>query len=85
MPSIGILMSASYLVTAEVAAFLRCSVRTVHELTRRRAIPHRRMPGTRRCLFMERELHEWLDGAALETVELPDDGRIVRIVQLKGS
>lgn len=73
----------AFLVTAEVAEFLRCSVRTVHELTRRRAIPHRRMPVTRRCLFMERELHEWLDGAGLEIVELPRDGRIVRIVQRK--
>jgi hypothetical protein len=39
------------------------------------------MPGARRCLFVELELHEWLNGAALEIVELPHDGRIVRIAQ----
>jgi excisionase family DNA binding protein len=71
----------SYLVTVEVAEFLRCSVRRVHELTRRRAIPHRRVPGTRRCLFVERELHLWLDGAELDVVELPDHGRIVSVAQ----
>lgn len=47
----------AYLVTAG-AEFLRCSVRTIHELTRRRAIQHRRVAGTRRCLFVPRELHE---------------------------
>jgi hypothetical protein len=34
---------------------------------------------------MERDLQEWLDGAALETVELLHNGRIVRIVQHKSS
>lgn len=42
---------------------------------------HRRVPGTRRCLFVQRELHEWLDGATLEVVELPNDGRMVRIAE----
>ncbi|MGI8861407.1 MAG: ATP-binding protein [Gaiellaceae bacterium] len=39
------------------------------------------VPGTRRCLFVQRELHEWLDGATLEVVELPNDGRMVRIAE----
>jgi hypothetical protein len=39
------------------------------------------MPGARRCLFLERELRDWLDGAALQTVQLPDGGRIVRIAE----
>ena len=71
---------ASYLVTTEVAELMRCSVRTVHELTRRRAIPHRRVPGTRRCLFVESELREWLNGAELDIIELPASGRVVRII-----
>ncbi len=74
--------SSRYLVTTEVAELLRCSVRTVHELTRQRAIPHRKMPGTRRCLFVESELRKWLDGAELNVLELPARGRVVRIVQL---
>jgi len=32
-------------------------------------------------LFVQRELHEWLDGATLEVVELPNDGRMVRIAE----
>ena len=70
---------APYLLTFEVAQLLRCSIRTVHELTRRRSIPHRKLPGSRRCLFVESELRQWLDGADLDVVELPDDGRVVRV------
>jgi len=70
----------SLLVTTEVAALLRCSVRSVHELTRRAAIPHRKMPNTRRCLFVESDLLAWLDGAELEVVQLPHGGRVVRPV-----
>ena len=33
-----------FLITSEVAARLRCSLRTVHELTRLGLIPHRRLP-----------------------------------------
>ena len=70
----------SLLVTTEVAALLRCPVRSVHELTRRAAIPHRKMANTRRCLFVESDLLEWLDGAELEVVQLPLGGRVVRPV-----
>jgi len=59
-----------FLITSEVAARLRCSVRTVHELTRLGLIPHRRLPGSRRCLFRIDELEAWEDGARLETVDL---------------
>ena len=51
-----------FLVTPRVATRLRCSVRTVHELTRRGLIPHRRLPGPRRCLFREDELEAWEQG-----------------------
>ena len=66
-----------YLLVEDVAARLRCSRRTVHELTRTNAIPHRRLPGGRRCLFREDELDAWEDGAPLEVVELAR-GRVVR-------
>lgn len=71
---------APFLVTEEVAARRRCSVRTIHELTRARAIPHRKLPGSRRCLFREDELVAWEDGADLEVLELPGGGRVVRPV-----
>jgi predicted DNA-binding transcriptional regulator AlpA len=70
---------AGFLRSDEVAVLLRCSVRTVHELTRRRAIPHRKAPATRRCLFIEHEVRAWLDGAQLETIDLGEGGRVVRI------
>jgi excisionase family DNA binding protein len=73
-------MSVSpYLVVEDVAALLRCSTRSVRELTRTGRIPHRRVPGQRRCLFLESELREWLDGAELETRELPRRGRVVSV------
>lgn len=79
-------MSASpYLLVEDVAERLHCSVRTVHELTRTLAIPHRRPPGTRRCLFLAGELQAWEDGAALEVVEQPRGGRVVRPVTRIGT
>ena len=72
-------MSASpYLLVEDVAERLRCSTRSVHELTRLREIPHRRLPRSRRCLFLVEELEAWEAGAALEVVELPGGGRVVR-------
>ena len=43
-------------------------------------VPHRKPPGGRRCLFIEDEVRAWVDGAALEVVELPRGGRVVRPV-----
>jgi excisionase family DNA binding protein len=74
-----------FLITSEVAARLRCSVRTVHELTRLGLIPHRRLPGARRCLFRVDELQAWEDGARLETIELGDAARLVRPVSRPAS
>lgn len=72
-------MSASpYLLTEDVAARLHVSTRTVQELTRTGAIPHRKLPGTRRCLFLPAELSAWENGAELEASELPRGGRVVR-------
>ena len=67
-----------YLTVEDVAELLRCSKRTVHELTRTKSIPHRRVSGTRRCLFVRDELDAWLDGAKLEAAELPRGGRVVK-------
>ena len=65
-------MSGSpYLTTQDVAERLRCTVRTVHELTRNNEIPHRKLPGGRRCLFDEDSLKAWEDGAPLHTQHLP--------------
>jgi excisionase family DNA binding protein len=71
-------MATPFLVTREVADRLRCSVRTVHELTRLGRIPHRRLSGARRCLFLVNELEAWENGASLELFELSQGGRIVR-------
>lgn len=70
--------SSPYLTVEDVAARLRCSTRSVHEWTRLGEIPHRRLPGQRRCLFLLAELEAWEDGAKLETVDLARGGRIVR-------
>jgi excisionase family DNA binding protein len=67
-----------YLTVEDVAARLRMSKRSVHERTRTATIPHRRPAGSRRCLFIEVELNEWLDGASLEVFECPSGGRVVR-------
>ncbi len=66
-----------FLRVEDVAIRLHCSIRTVHELTRLARIPHRRLPGSRRCLFREDELRVWEDGTQLELIELRG-GRIVR-------
>jgi hypothetical protein len=66
------------LLVEDVAARLHCSARTIHELTRTLAIPHRRLPGSRRCLFLVAELEAWEDGAELEVRELGRGGRIIR-------
>ena len=68
----------SYMTVNEVAERLRCSVRTIHELTRFSEIPHRRIPGGRRCLFLAAELAAWEEGVPLEEIPLPRGGRIVR-------
>jgi excisionase family DNA binding protein len=51
-----------FLTVPEVADHLRCSARSIHELTRFRRIPHRKLPGGRRILFLRAELDAWVDG-----------------------
>ena len=69
-----------FLTADEVAARLRCSLRTVHELARRNEIPLRRLPGCRRLLFAAEHLTQWEDGAPLEIIQLSRGGRVVRPV-----
>jgi predicted DNA-binding transcriptional regulator AlpA len=72
-------VSASpYLLVEDVMERYACSRRAVAELTRTGSIPHRKRPGTRRCLFLPAELDAWDDGADLEVVELPRGGRVVK-------
>jgi hypothetical protein len=73
------LVSASpFLLVADVAERYAVSTRWVLERTRLRAIPHRRLPGSRRCLFLADDLLAWENGAELQVVELADGGRLVR-------
>jgi len=72
----------TYLTAAETAAITRRSLRSIHELTRTAAIPHRRPAGTQRCLFDADEITAWLDGAELEVLETPAGGRVVRPVSV---
>jgi excisionase family DNA binding protein len=68
-----------YLTVEEVAELLRCSRRSVHGLTAARALPHRKLAGTRRLLFVEDEVRAFVEaGTTLETIELKDGGRLVR-------
>jgi excisionase family DNA binding protein len=71
-----------YLTVEEAAELLRRSPRSVHELTRSRKIPHRRLVGMRRLLFLADELEAWADGAELETIELADGSRVVRPIEV---
>jgi hypothetical protein len=70
--------SSPYLAAPAAAAFLGVSLRTLHERARLRQVPHRRPPYSRRLVFLEHELAEWLDGAELEARELPGGGRVVK-------
>lgn len=71
-------MKRAFLVVEEVAELLRCTPRSVHGLTAASRIPHRRLAGHRRLLFVPDEIEAWANGAALEVVETADGGRIVR-------
>jgi excisionase family DNA binding protein len=72
-------MTGTFLVVENVASLLGIKPRTVHELTRTRRIPHRVLPHGRRCLFEAESLRAWADGAELEEVLLPGNGRVVRL------
>ena len=54
------------------------SRRTVQDRAAKGQVPHRRIGGTRRLLFLEDELRAWIDGAELEIIRTPNGGRVVR-------
>ncbi len=70
-----------FLTVEEAAELLRCSTRSVHERTRLRELPCRRLPGTRRVLFRRDELEAWVESGGaveLEVVEGDRGGFVVR-------
>lgn len=69
-----------FLLAPDVAARYHCHVRSVQDMAAAGRIPHKRLPGTRRLLFMVADLERWESGATLEVVPLEDGGRIVRPV-----
>lgn len=74
-------MRGTLLHTEDVSELLGVSLRSVHELTRRRAIPFRKIEGTRRALFLEDELRTWVEAggsAPLEVIEGERGGVVVR-------
>jgi hypothetical protein len=69
-----------YLNVAETGERFHLSQSEIRDLARRGLIPHRRLPYARRLLFEPAWLDAWVDGAALERIDLPGNGRIVRPV-----
>ena len=75
-------MTGELLTVEGVCDLLGVSKRTVHGWTSARTIPCRRIPGTRRIIFIENELRQWIDAGGnlpLEVIEQPHDGLIVRV------
>jgi hypothetical protein len=70
-----------FLLVEDVAGRYGTSRRWVLERTRLGVIPHRRLPGSRRCLFLEHELEAWENGADLRVRELSSGGRLVEPVE----
>ena len=71
-----------YLTVAQVAELLHVSTKTVFNLTKDGRLPARRLPGTRRYLYVRSEILELVDQyrtdrpQAAETSEEEDRGRI---------
>jgi excisionase family DNA binding protein len=73
-------MSERWFSAKDAAAYVGRSPRVIHELTRTKRIPHRRVDGLRGYLFRSGDLDAWLAGAQLEAVEV-SDGLVVRPVE----
>lgn len=67
-----------FLLSEDVAELLGVSRSTVQEWLGRHLIPHRRLPGTRRCIIPRADFEQWLEGCELEATPLASGGRIVR-------
>jgi predicted DNA-binding transcriptional regulator AlpA len=73
-------VSASpYLLVEDVAGRLHVAPSTVYEWARTGAVPHRKLPGSRRLLFLEAELKAGENGAELVVEELGRGGRVVKL------
>jgi hypothetical protein len=70
--------TTKYLVVEEAADLLRMSVRALHERTRHRTVPMRKLANSRKLLFVESELHDFMNGAELEVVEKADGSILVK-------
>jgi excisionase family DNA binding protein len=77
------LNGSPFLTVAEVAARLRVSTRTVHEMTRKNLLPLVHLAGTRKILVpvQDFELFSRGDYQGLVAEDLPDGGRRVRLVR----
>jgi excisionase family DNA binding protein len=75
-------MTGPLLHVEAVAELLGLSVRTVHELTRKREIPFRRIPGTRRCLFVKEEVIAWVDAGGTLPLQVVEGERGAVVVRL---
>ena len=72
-------MTVTFDTVETIAAVVKTSKRSIHELTRTNAIPHRKLPGQRRILFVREEVEKWIvEGCPLEVIELAGGGRVVR-------
>lgn len=61
------------LTSEEVAEFLGVSPKTVVNMAKNGRLPARRIPGTRRYLFFEREIFEVLEASKVGPGDDPDD------------
>lgn len=71
-------VKSGYLGVQEVADLLGMAAKTVQAKAGRNAIPHRKVAGCRRLMFIEHEIDAWVEGAELECIPLARGGRIVR-------
>jgi excisionase family DNA binding protein len=70
--------SPQHLTVEQVAERLHLSVWTVRDKARRRQLPHRKPPGTRRLIFPLTDIEAYEDGCAdFEFRRWGSDGRIV--------
>ena len=76
-------MSGRLLHVEHVAQLLGLSVRSVHELTRKRAIPCRRIAGTRRILFVSEEVELYVDSGGTLPLEVIEGERGALVVRLR--
>jgi hypothetical protein len=72
-----------FLNITETAERYGTTPRALRDKTRKNLIPFTLRPGWKGCMFLPEHLDAWDDGAALEVVELPDGGKLVRPVEPK--